>query len=109
MVSLVAARIYLKRYEFGICNGDTPARMKLKADAPHCNLGYPSRGPAVNHRIIKAGWSCGCVSAIAARFVNRAGIVDSVFPKVARAANQMRVLSDPERGGAAVWFVMKLS
>jgi len=27
---------------------------KLKADAPHCNSGYPSRGPAVNHRIIKA-------------------------------------------------------
>jgi hypothetical protein len=81
MVSLVAARIYLKRYEFGICSGDTPAKMKLKADAPHSNLGYPSRGPAVNHRIIKAGWSCGCVSAIAARFVNLAGIVDSVFPK----------------------------
>ena len=32
---------------------------KLKADAPHCNSGYPSRGPAVNHRIIKAGWKLG--------------------------------------------------
>ena len=37
---------------------------RRKADAPQCNSGYPSRGPAVNHRIIKAGWSWGCVSAI---------------------------------------------
>jgi hypothetical protein len=38
--------------------------MKLKADAPHCDSGYPSRGPAVNHRIITTVWSWGCISVI---------------------------------------------
>ena len=37
---------------------------RLKADAPHCDSGYPSGGSAVNHRIIKAGWTWGCVSTI---------------------------------------------
>jgi hypothetical protein len=37
---------------------------RRKADASHWNKRYPSRGQASNHRIIKARWSWGCVSAI---------------------------------------------